>query len=353
MKKFTVILLSTFCIMAVMYSVFVVVIDPFYVFHMPVGGMKPVATNNAHYVARGLIRNAEYDMLICGSSMCENFHIDEAEELFYGGNGKCLKVIQHGSYSNDLRASLVAAAQAGKADVIIMALDVLWKPDEGYRRDLPDYAINEPSALNVWSYLLNKDVLKYAVDLVVQNVRDEIPDENCWWNISDEAYSEENILVSYQSDILDKGYINFEPDKAWRNLKNIEEGIEACERRGIEIIFFIPPYSVANWDCHDYEAELATYKEIWRELLGFSNVSLYAIQFDINIITNFNNYRNVSHYSQFVSDEILHDIKDGKYLLTSENIDSEVDSFVKFLDEYDWDSLRKRAQDVSMVSSNE
>lgn len=346
MRKFIYAFLGTISILFLAYTVLIAIIDPFYVFHMPGRGMKVIKTDKAHYVARGLIRNADYDMLICGSSMCENFHIDDANEIFYEGEERCLKVVQHGSYSNDLRASLEAAARAKKAKVIIMALDtsIFQKPEEGYRSDMPHYTTEEISFFNIWPYLLSKDVFRYALDLVLQNVRGNVPSQDSWWIVSGDEYSEENLLSAYKSDILDKGFRNFNKEKARNNLKNIEKGVEACQRQGIEIKFFIPPYSVAEWDCCDYKEELMEYKELWKELLEYSNVSIYAIQFNQDIIMNFDNYRNVNHYSESVCHEILCDISEGRYQLSAFNIDNEVERFISLLDTYDWITLRKSVQ---------
>lgn len=346
MKKYIYALTGTFFFLAALYAAFIALTAPFYVFHMPLGGMEPLQTNSAHYVARGLIRNADYEMLICGSSMCENFHIYDANEIFYGGTGKCLKVLQHGSYSNDLRVSLEMAADAEKADRVIMALDtsMFEKSDEGYRiSGLPSYATEMPSALNIWPYLLNKDMFKNAIDLIMQNARDSVPSQDSWWVISGDGYSEKDLLKAYKSDVLDRGFKSFDSQRAWNNLKNIERGVEACQSQGIEIIFFIPPYSIATWDYRDYREELMTYKELWRKLLGYPNVSICAVQFDKDIITDFDNYRNTRHYSEAVCHTILQAVKEGKYQLTTDNIDSEVDGFIKLLDEYDWEELRNRA----------
>lgn len=61
-------------------------------------------------------------------------------------------------------------------------------------------------------------------------------------------------------------------------------------------------------------------------------------------VINFNNYRNQGHYSEEVCHTILQDIKQGRHQLTTDNIDSEVDGFIKLLDEYYWENLRKRAK---------
>lgn len=346
MKKFIYIVSGTFATLLIMFAVFIAIIDPFYVFHMPIGGMEAVKTNRAHYVARGLIRNADYDLLICGSSMCENFHIDDANEIFYGGEDKCLKVVQHGSYSNDLRASLEAAAEAEKAETIIMALDtaIFQKPDQGYRSKMPAYTTEKLSFINILPYLLSKDVFKYSLDLILQNKKGDLPSQDSWWIMDGDSYSEQSVLNSYNNEILALGFRKFDARKAWNNLRNIEKGIDACLEKGIKIQFFIPPYSVASWDCKDYRTELMTYKELWQELLNYSNVSIYATQFDEDIITNFNNYRNQGHYSETVCRKILIDISESRNQLTLTNIDKEVDKFIKLLDTYDWETLRKKAR---------
>lgn len=347
-RKFIYTVVSIFVTVSLIYMFFIAIIDPFYVFHMPIGGMDAIKTSKAHYVARGLIRNADYEMLICGSSMCENFHIYDANRLFYGGKSKSLKVVQHGSYSNDLRVSLEAAAEAEKAKNVIMALDtsIFQKPDTGYRSDIPSYTIDQASIFNIWPYLLNKDVFECALDLILQNNRGDVPSQDSWWIISEDIYSEESLLTAYKNELLDSDIREFDEIKAWNNLKNIEKGVAACQKKGIDIQFFIPPYSIANWDYKDYKKELIIYKQLWSKLLEYSNVSIYAIQFDGNIVTDFNNYRNLGHYSEKVCREILQDLHEGKYQLTLNNIDCEVDDFIKLLDMYDWESLRKNARRI-------
>lgn len=60
--------ISTFMICCMASMALVYYIDPLYVFRMPFGDLQPIR-GSVHYVSRGLIRNMDYEILVCGSSM--------------------------------------------------------------------------------------------------------------------------------------------------------------------------------------------------------------------------------------------------------------------------------------------
>ena len=302
--------------------------------------MEPIQTSDGHYVARGLIRNMDYDILVCGSSMCENMHVDYIDDLY---GQKSIKVVQHGSYSKDLEASLCVAAKANKAQTIIMALDSsLWnKPSDSYRiKDIPQYLTSEMPILYCMPYFLDYQVFFKGIELVKANLNGQVTSMNDWWCFGNDAYYADTVYASYQQmkqSPAEKS--EYDGELARDNLSNLEKGIKACMDKGIEINFFIPPYSVANFAFSDYELELRDYKEIWKKLLSYDNVHIYAIQFDTDLISDFDNYRNLSHYSGEVSDIIISDIYYGKYELNVNNIDEKTEQFIKWLDEYNWNEL--------------
>lgn len=337
MKKSIIAFVGAFTIPYIVLSIFIFLIDPYYVFHMPWFRMEPIP-QEVHYIARGLIRNMDYDMLVCGSSMCENIHPDYVNEVF---NSKSIKVVQHGSYSNDFAASLKQAARSGKAQTVIMGLDSgIWiKPSEGYRiENIPQYAVNTPTIINSASYLFNIENLEPCFKLVEANRNGKPDPNNSWWCVSADSYSQEKVAEAWQESRA-KGLGSHNETLAWENYSNLVEGIEDCADRGIPIKFFIPPYSVVYFSRYDYGHDLDVYREIWRDLLQYDNVELYAIQFDTDLIQHLEWYRNINHYNGVVSDMIIDDIADRKFLLTLDNIDEEVDKFKQFLDGYDWEEL--------------
>lgn len=341
MKKYIFTFIGAFMIPYILLGSFIFLVDPYYVFHKPYFNMEAIQTNDPHYVARGLIRNMDYDILLCGSSMCENMHTDYIDDVF---KGKSLKVIQHGSYSNDFSASLKQAANSNKARMIIMGLDsTMWKkPSEGYRIEkIPSYAVENPNPFNTASYVYNTNTLYPCIRLLKSNYSNETTEPmNQWWEIENEAYGESSVATNWIKQKTE-GQIFSEMDEtlAQKNYSNLAEGIESCLDKDITVKFFIPPYSIADYSLHDYEYDLKVEKEIWRNLLQYDNVEIYAIQFDTDLIQHLEWYRNTGHYNGIVSDMIIDDIARKEYLLTTNNIDEQVDSFRQFLDAYDWEML--------------
>ncbi len=317
-------------------------------FHKPLFNMKPIKTDNAHYASKGLIRNMDYDILLYGTSMCENMHTDYINRVF---GGTSAKVIQHGAYSMDFKVSLKHIAWADKANTVIMGLDsTIWKkPSDCYRlEDIPNYAVEVPNVINCAAYIFNIDNLKLCLDLIRANRDEDIEPMNNWWCIGDGAYGKSNLANDWINQKT-TGYSlpGTDPILAWQNYNNLIEGIEACQDRDIKIKFFIPPYSVADFSLYDYQYDLEVNKEIWRKLLKYDNVELYAIQFDTELIQNFENYRNTNHYSGLVCDIIIDDISNKKFFLTPDNIDEQVEKFRQFLEEYNWEELENKLMEQS------
>lgn len=340
MKKSILSFISAFTIPYIVLAIFIFLIDPYYVFHAPWFQMEPVISQSSHYIARGLIRNFDYDLLVCGTSMCENIHPDYVNTVF---NSKCIKVVQHGSYSRDLAASLKQAARSGKTQTVIMGLDTnVWqKPSDGYRIDsIPLYAVTTPTLINTAPYLFSIDNLEPCFKMLKANWDGQENSMNSWWIQPEESFCSENVAAAWkQSKEKRDNSSNIDETLAWENYNNLIEGVEECADKGITIKFFIPPYSMAEFSLIDYRHDLNVYKEIWRALLQYDNVELYAVQFDTELIQHFEWYRNTNHYNGVISDMIIDDIANKKFFLTPDNIDDEVEKFKQFLDHYNWESL--------------
>ncbi len=68
------------------------------------------------------------------------------------------------------------------------------------------------------------------------------------------------------------------------------------------------------------EANLNFRETIRKDIQGISNVSIYDYQANPEIILNANNYKDVIHFSQAVSNQIISDIASSKvYPITSDN----------------------------------
>lgn len=77
--------------------------------------------------------------------------------------------------------------------------------------------------------------------------------------------------------------------------------------------------------------------------MSYSNVEIFASQFDTGLITDLSLYRNTGHYNGKVCDRIIDDIAAGANRLTKENLDSEVARFSGWLETYDWEALKQKS----------
>ena len=73
------VVLMLLCIAAVCVST--VIVDPFFHYHAPAGWMS-YYLHNQRYQNDGILKHFDYDAMITGTSMTENFKTSEMDEIF-------------------------------------------------------------------------------------------------------------------------------------------------------------------------------------------------------------------------------------------------------------------------------
>lgn len=96
------------------------VIDPFHQYKIDTS--KPIAFTNERYQNAGLAKNLKYDSIILGTSMTENFVLNEVEN--YLNFGKVLKLSLAGSSAKEQSTTLQTAISSNKE-----LKNVLWGLD--------------------------------------------------------------------------------------------------------------------------------------------------------------------------------------------------------------------------------
>ncbi len=142
-----------------------VVFDPFYQYHKPLPGLKSVLTDK-EYQCIGTLRNFDYDSLIVGSSVCENYNNHWFDDGF---DCTAIKAIRSYGATADLCYLLDIAFQSHDIKYIFYNID----PTSLFASTEPTYVLTgctlylyDTNYLNDIPYLLNKDVLmeKWAWD---------------------------------------------------------------------------------------------------------------------------------------------------------------------------------------------
>lgn len=285
-----------------------IVIDPLFLYHKPYFGLQPVITNE-RYQNAGIAKHFDYDNVIIGNSMSENFRASWFDERL-GGN--TVKLTASGSRPLDWKDLLNIIANREKhPDFVIMNLDniVLTGSLIERRFEQPDYLYND-TFLDDVKYWFNFSIWKdFTTETILRNYNHDIPDINevfvwdegtqCGTDIfwTHYGYSQEELLGVEKA-----------RDTAMSNIELLEPYFR--EMKDTRFIFFCSPWSMIYWrDSLRSESEKETraaFDGALSKLEVFPNVSIYQWRDEemIEIMTDMNNYKDPKHYSGAVSNLI-------------------------------------------------
>ena len=136
----------------------VVLFDPFYQYHKPLPGLKAVLTDK-EYQCVGTLRNFDYNALIVGSSVCENYNNGWFDQGF---DCQTIKAIRSYGATADLKVLLDIAYENHELDYVFYNID----PSSLSASDEPTYVstgcpmyLYDKNHFNDYQYTLNKDVM--------------------------------------------------------------------------------------------------------------------------------------------------------------------------------------------------
>lgn len=323
-------------------------VDPFYHYHDAWFGL-PVILDNAVYQTAGAAKNLEYDSLIIGTSMTENFHASWFDELGWD----TVKLSYSGARTDDLKAILgqIYSREEFPRNIV---MDVntyqLTVPSWTAYVERPEYLYDGSYVTDV-SYLYNYDVITASVERVADGLRgreSNLDDAYVW---EDEVYFGRQAALESAAEtrqaLMAAGQETADLSELLRccdeNLENILPFIEAHPET--QFYIFYPPYSMLYWEqemLRDNLAEmLEVYKHSMQRFMEYENVRIYYFQNETEIISDLDNYRDTAHHRPEYNRYIFECIRDGKNLVTEENLQMYIDSMYEFAKNFDYNSLWK------------
>ncbi|PLY05630.1 MAG: hypothetical protein C0625_12420 [Arcobacter sp.] len=297
-------------------------------------------TDKPRYLNAGLAKNYDYDSILVGSSMVENFYANDIEKFL--GFRKLLKLATRGGTIFEEVKTIENALLSNKnLKNILMGLDVyafseLARPTKQDPK-FPEY-LYDNNILNDTPYLLNFNVLKESIEAFsspydkekISNTLNTLyewqslysefftawtfkNDYNSWYKkfIYEEKLTPGIVEKTYRFEILKERFDNvFLPI-----VKNNKEK---------EFYLFFPPYSIVQYktmEMGNYFDDHLKFKEyIFENLKDFKNVKLYDFQIEKSITHNLDNYKDLTHYSDKINYWMLEQMSKNKYLVTSQNL---------------------------------
>ena len=298
------------------------------------------------YQIAGFVKNFDYNLVVAGSSMTENFSPKLIGQSFE--NAKPILFSMAGSYTNEQTIALRKALATGKVKTVIWGIDQssLTYTDQRLRPNFPTYLYEDTPETHI-KYLLNFEIL---VDSVLGFIReyiirsDKIPDSELletYMNWQDKfIFSKDVILNLYKQSVSNTNTPNpGKIDLAWLRLKeqNFLADVVSLIKQYPQVKFyiFLPPYSLAQYKIfyHAHSDFFETYLKfreiLFQHLTSFPNVEVYDFETDLSIVQNLDNYKDLMHHSKFINDDIILKIKNNINRVTPDNIQEKNNAFRK------------------------
>lgn len=325
-----------------------IIIDPYFHYHAPVSGMQYIL-NHERYQNDGITKHFEYDALVTGTSMTENFKTSQVDTLF---KTDAVKVPFYNATYKEINDNITVATEYNDSlRLVIRALDgtALINDDKdkmGY--DVYPAYLYDRNPCNDVNYVLNKEIFFGSTmeDMVFtkQGGVTTTFDDYAYWG-DKRTFERESVIAGYERPEKEDTQILFDgaiENMIYENVKqNVIDLIE--ENPQIDFYLFFPPYSICWWDSLDRSGKLQLYldaeKMTMEMLLRQENVHLFAFETDFEMICDLDDYSDYVHYSAKRNEYILECMKTGEHRITMDNYEEYCESVENYYKSYDYDAL--------------
>ena len=323
-KKWVKLFAGSFLCVLLLTAFMVVYLDPFMHYHKPLPSFYYVL-DRERYQNDGIMRHFDYDAIITGTSMTENFRTTEMDSLF---DVKAVKVPFSAGRFKEINDNVRVAYRTGhKVKYVVRSLDpsYFFYDKDAVANDLvlPDYLYNDNIVDDV-KYIFNFKALSYCFKMLWRSRKGGgiTSFDDCYnWDNGRKDYGRQYVMLRLEQFPVpaEFGVAEQELIKA-TILQNVADLPAAHPET--KFYYFIPPYSCVCYSEYSKE-ELATLvaaeKFIIEMLLPYDNIKLFAFDLDTELTNDLNNYKDAHHYGPWVNSAILRWMKEGRGLITKDN----------------------------------
>lgn len=326
----------------------VIIVDPYFHYHKPLSFLS-YRLYEERYTNDGISRHFDFDAIITGTSMAQNFKPSEMDALF---GTRSVKETFAGAGYKELSENLENALRRNKnLKTVIWAVDYngfLRESDWQQYADYPTY-LYDNNPFNDVSYLFNKSILYHGVlpniTMTLTDTPSTTMDEYSSWeretglDIIMQSYDRENVNTDVPT--------NFGEEERKMAETTINENIISIVNRYPDTTFYIfyPPYSICYWDALYIKGTImrqTSAEQVATELLlECPNVRLYNFFDQYDVVCNPDYYCDDGHYNAEINSRILTWMADGTGLVTKDNYIEKLAKERKFYMNYDYDSIYK------------
>ena len=336
------------CLLGAILFVFalVYVFDPYFHFHKPFSFVS-YRLYDERYTNDGISRHFDYNALVTGTSMAQNFKTTEMDALF---GTKAVKETFSGAGYQELSQNLQRALQRNSdLKTVIWTMDYNgfirekdWDQYEGY----PTYLYDD----NPWndvSYVFNKSILYHGVlpnvtKTLLRQKSTTMDEYSSWDKETGLAYIMESYDRWEEKAEMAEGLT--EEGRQWVT-DNVKENFADMISQYPDTTFYIfyTPYSICYWDFLNQEGMMQMQfeaEQIATELLlSCPNVKLFNFFDQYDVITNTDYYRDKEHYSAEINTKILEWMASDIGRITTDNYMERLEKEKEYYLNYDYESI--------------
>ena len=331
-------------------------VDPFFHYHAPDTETYYYRLNNERSQNNGISRNFDYDALITGTSMTENFTTTEMDALF---GTHSIKVCYSGGTYREINDNLkIALASQPKLKTVVRCLDMekFTQGKDEMRTDLGAYPtyLYDDNPFNDLKYVLNRNVIMERVlPMIAETLHadfapgmDSFDEYTRWENRF--TYGREAVFKDNRNRAQVSPDTHLSDEERETIRENIEANVTDLARQYPDVTFyyFLSPYSAAWWRLTVERGQLLRQIEeeqyVIELVLECPNIRLHSFNNRTDITTDLNNYKDFTHYGGWVNSLILRWMRDGEYLLTKENYREYLEEEYAFYKNFDYDLLNQQ-----------
>ena len=311
-RRFGVALSALFFALAGTVIAFDAWVDPFQQYRKPASHAPRFYRTLQRHINPGIAKNYDYDTVITGSSMMENYKNSEAGAIL---GGKVVNIAMGAATAYELRVLLETAIATEKTRHVIFDLNynafagspiaqVVSEPLPLYLYD--DRRLNDIRYLLQWRTLAKSLAIASGFD----DGRYSSDADKPWYWADSYAFSKAAVLRG-----LDLADINRDYRQAPRTLGGMMASFDAnllpLFRAHPEVRFSLvyPPYSVLVWRDFQQRGQvdvtLAFRRSVFQAVRALPNVSLYDFQTRRDWVTDLDHYKDIYHYSPEISRDML------------------------------------------------
>lgn len=334
-------------------AIVVIDIDPYFHYHKPKLDKYFYSLDNQRSQNDGIIKHFDYDALIIGTSMTENFKTSEMNNIF---NVKSIKVPFFGATYKEINDNLYTALDYNpNIKKVIRGLDYSkFIEDKNYiRRDLGKYPtyLYDNKYYNDVNYLFNKDVIFNRVYKMHSERKDiefkpgitSFDDYSNWQN--DFGFGRKNVLPNgiLTSENSDSIHLSEKDKKVL--YENIIQNVTSIADKypDVDFYYFFTPYSAVYWSNLNNEGKILEQIEAEKYtielILEHSNIHLFSFNNCVELTTDLNNYKDSLHYAEWINSLILQWIYDGRYKINKSNYLDYLNKEFIFYSNFDYSKL--------------